>query len=164
MPENIERYENFLNKSINIYKYDDIEITLYYQIQKLNNKEGHINLLLYKDHVVGIKNLSALLKGQIHRYTNHVNICMKCRKKFESESKYNSHIEHCVNEKQNIQMPSSNNNIRKYHYTNLVQNNIIHILLTLDFECILQKIAKQATKTTKYIHKHIANSFCFYSD
>ncbi|MBP1526260.1 MAG: hypothetical protein H9Q67_07200, partial [Spiroplasma ixodetis] len=66
-----EKYENFLNKSINIYKYDDIKITLYYQSQKLNNKEGHINLLLYKDHVVGIKNLSALLRGQIHRYTNH---------------------------------------------------------------------------------------------
>ena len=108
VPENIEIYENFINKSINIYKCDENEslISLYYRSQNYHNKEGHINLLLYKDHIAGIKNLSALLRGQIHRYTNHVNICMKCHKRFESESDYNSHIEYCVHGKQNIELPS----------------------------------------------------------
>jgi len=145
IPEKIEKYENFINHSINIYKYDENEsiISLYYRSQNFN-KEGHINLLMYKDHIVGIKNLSALLRGQIHKYTHHVNICMKCHRKFELESDYNSHIESCVNGKQNIQMPSKTNNIRKYYSFGAEQYHPYTI--TLDFECTLKKCKNKSQR------------------
>ena len=87
---------------------------------------------------------------------------MKCHKKFQIETDYNSHIEHCIHEKQNIKMPTDKNNIRKYYSFHAEQYH--PYTLTLDFECTLKKMKKQITKTTKYIHKHVPNSFCFYSD
>lgn len=162
--KNINTYEEFLKVSINIYRYDedDSMFHLEYLSKYLKIYDTHVNLLLYKDHVVGIKNLSALLRGKIHNYGNHVNICMKCHRRFEKKSDYENHINVCIYEKKNIQMPKNDKNIRKY--CSLGAEQYHPYTLTLDFECTLQKQNKKITDTTQYIHKHNANSFCFYSD
>lgn len=55
----------------------------------------------------------------------------------------------------------TSSNIRKYSFD---AEQYHPYNLTLDFKCLLKKMQKQITKTTKYILKHIANNSCFYSD
>lgn len=39
VPKNIQIYENFINRSINTYRYDENEISIYYRSQTNNKKE-----------------------------------------------------------------------------------------------------------------------------
>lgn len=70
--ENIEKYENFLNISINIYSYDDNVINLIHRSNYFKVYEKKVNLLEYKNHIVGIKNISALLKGQVTKHKQNL--------------------------------------------------------------------------------------------
>jgi hypothetical protein len=159
--ENIEKYENFSlsTYSINIYECVDGMIVQRYLSKKYKKVEGHVNILLYKTHFVGIKNMSALLKGQTSNKKIHMYYCEKCHSKFENQENLEKHIEICVHEKINIEMP--NNFIRKYKSNGA---ELFHpYAITLDFECTLKKIDQPISDTTKYIHEHIPNSFSFQS-
>lgn len=94
--ENIEKYENFLNISINIYSYDDNEINLIHRSNYFKVYEKNVNLLEYKNHIVGIKNISALLKGQVTKHKQKLYLCSKCHSNFTTKELLDKHIESCV--------------------------------------------------------------------
>ncbi|KAK9751856.1 hypothetical protein QE152_g4735 [Popillia japonica] len=143
----------FLNTSINIYKVD-----LFILSNKIGKTEKHVNILEYDEHCVGIKNLSALLNGQIHKRDKHMNIYLKCHDKFENKQKFEEHIDICIKGKTNIEMPGMHN-IRSYKSCGA---ELYHpYTITLDFECLLKKIKKEVGKKSEYINEHIPTSFCF---
>lgn len=161
--ENIEKYENLLNVSINVYtvvEEEKIYFDLAYKSYNLDQKEKHVNLLLYRDHVVGIKNLSALLKGQLFKRKVKMHICAKCHSNFPSMEKYEEHINSCIHNKTNIKMPKAGT-IRKYKSNGAEQFHPYTV--TLDFECTLKKTNTKITNKTSHIHEHIPNSFSFHT-
>ncbi|KAI4465843.1 hypothetical protein MML48_3g00018154 [Holotrichia oblita] len=91
--ENISKYEEFLNTSINIYKVLDDRVDLFILSENIGKTKKHVNISEYDEHCVGIKNLSALLSGQIHKRDKHMNICLKCHDKFENKQKFEEHID-----------------------------------------------------------------------
>lgn len=73
IPENVKKYEDFINGSINVINIMKMKLNFncFIWVKLQVKKDKHVNLLLYKDHFFGIKNLNALLKRQIHRHEKH---------------------------------------------------------------------------------------------
>lgn len=75
IPENMNKYKDFLNIAINVYRVDENndKFTIRQSIGSDNYKNRKcINLLIYKKHVIRIKNIGALLRGQIiKRHKKH---------------------------------------------------------------------------------------------
>ena len=98
--ENIEKYEEFLKISINVYNIIEDEskiyIELHYKSYNFGLKKKHVNLLLYKDHEVSTKNISSLLNGQIHHRDRHMHICYKCHSTFEKQKNFNEINYQCI--------------------------------------------------------------------
>ena len=122
--------------------------------------DGHLDLLKYEEHIVGIKKISALLSGQIHKRDKKMYICCKCHSKFISDEKLQEHIKFCIQDKQNVIMPLEDT-VKEYKSNGAEQFH--PFTLTLDFECTLKKMHEEITETTKYFQKHEANSFAFTS-
>lgn len=153
----IEKYENLLNIAINVYRVDenDDKFTIS-QASVSNNYQNRkcVNLLIYKEHIVGTKNMSVLLKGQITKKCKKRYICEKCNDSFEKEENYKDHVDLCIYEKQKIEMPE--NLDRCYHSIGAEQYHPYTIHISSDFEATLHKSVMKDV-----IHEHQPNSFCF---
>jgi hypothetical protein len=131
--ENIQKYEEFLNIAINVYEIEEFSNIIIYDFDLENQEKLDdtysiefrypsqnykdrkcVNLLIYRNHVVRIKNISALLKGQITKRNRKRYLCQKCQRSFEKEEKSNQHVESWIYEKTIVELPTKGKNIRQY--------------------------------------------------
>lgn len=152
--ENMKKYEDFLNIAINVYRVDENDGKTISQVTVSDNYQNRkcIHLLMYKEHVVGIKNISALLREQIIKRHRKYYICKKCNDSFEKEEKYKDHVDLCIYEKQKIEIPKK---LDRCYYSIYAEQYHSYIISS-DFEVPLHKSIMK-----NVIHKYQSNSFCF---
>ena len=108
--------------------------------------ERDLDLLLIDEinHYILIKNLNSFISNNSHV----IKTCRNCLNVFYSESKYEFHIEYCMNRKPQKLVPSYKKYMRFENLKNCIKRNWI---IQSDFECIINPETKE--------HEFIAGAY-----
>lgn len=116
----VQRFEKEATFSINIYGYDwESEkqskknkkvIFPYYVSDFINERNDHVDLLMFENHYYAIHNMSALLAGKSNRSRRRRFVCQFCLSLFATEKKFTEHKTLCTQQAQRYSFPK----IKKY--------------------------------------------------
>ena len=158
--EKFEKQNSDLDICINIFNYDanDTKISLIKPMKISNNfnAKNIINLLLYKDHYLYIKNFNRLAGNFTTRKRYY---CFACFSGFRNRDKLSKHKNLCQIFKPSIViLPNKNENILKYNqiYKQVESKYVLYA----DFECKLKPINKRKTPKLLEYQRHIPISYC----
>ena len=138
------------------YKVDPVYITP-------QKKMKHINLLYISDkknnnHYVWIKNMSALLHGQLSRHTGKLHICDRCLHSSTSERTLRIHEERCQEHRaQRSIFPKPNTKLK---FEKVMHQHPVDFFFVADLESVLQRITTvppdpTSTSSTTPIANHL---------
>src|SRR5258705_4207726 len=165
----IEKFENRVDLSINLYAYDEKYLIYPLHLTKKKDTVPHINLLYVKDekksHYCWIKDLSRLGWSQLSKKKVKKYICERCLAFFDNEEKLSEHkilcndIEH--GGRPILPKPGSVIQFKNYH-----KSLRVPFIIAADFECKLTKIHScqpdPSQSYTNQYQKHDPISYCYY--
>uniref|UniRef100_A0A1I8NL44 C2H2-type domain-containing protein n=1 Tax=Musca domestica TaxID=7370 RepID=A0A1I8NL44_MUSDO len=148
--------ENINNISINVCGYENGEVVgLYYLTKK--NKHHYINLTLLHDgeqfHYIQILKMPRLLRNQLTKHENKINICDGCLQHFNTHKILEEHKKECGGIV--TILPEEDNN--KLQFTNFYKKERLPFTVYTDAESILEYVCwgiiqgKKAVKAKKHI-------------
>lgn len=153
-----DKIEKQNNIAVNVYGWEKGKVVIY-KISK--REETPINILLYNEHYVLIKNLDKLLNEGDKHSSYH---CGRCLQGFQTKEKLTSHKENCNGvggTAVRIEM-SKNKYIKFENHKNQLE---VPYIIIADFEAILEKIdacesdPKKSSTTKTSLHEPCG--FCY---
>ena len=134
----IDEIENLLECNIHVFGCDKKLNNKKIIRKSLKNYDKDLDLLLIDEinHYILIKNINIFIGNNSHI----VKSCRNCLNTVYNESKYDFHIEYCMNRKPKRLLPS----FKKYMYFENLKNCIKrNWIIHSDFECIINPITKE---------------------
>ena len=134
----IDEIENLLECNIHIFACNKKLNSKKIIRKSLKTYDKDLDLLLIDgiNHYILIKNINLFIGNNSHI----VKSCRNCLNTFYSESKYNFHIEYCMNRKPKRLLPS----FKKYMYFENLKNCIKrNWVIHSDFECVIDPLTKE---------------------
>ena len=120
--KDLSKIENLLETNIYVYtcnKNLKNKLPIY---NSNKNYEKFIDLLLYEEHYMHIKNISRFF---FPNENNKIYFCRNCCNKYYSQNKFKEHQQFCENNKTQILMPSINKYLKFKNLQNTIQHNFI---------------------------------------
>ena len=165
--KDIKRFEKLNNLKINVFSYEDNDKQFKNLIPLYNTNKRNdnvVNLLLYKEHLMYIKDLGKLLR----RYDNQVKMyhCSQCLSiAYDTQDKLNEHLNICMkHEAVKAKLPKKFEEGDKSRKDIITFRNIANtfnhpFFMTLDFESTLEKLDEiNSDGNTQVYQKHKVNS------
>ena len=162
-PIHVKDVQRFADKNkliINVFGYEG-KVTIYHTDSKIYKEElPIINLLLYSNHYVWIKNMSALLftqsKHNQKRYT-----CLKCLNNHNTQANLDMHIIKCIqfhDGESVVEMPAKGSKTKFKNIKNMLRKPYV---IYADFESLIKPLTEaiETGKTEKTDH-HEPSSYC----
>ena len=139
--KDLSRIENLLETNIYVYSCDkNLKHRLpVYKSDK--NYEKFIDLLLYEEHYMNIKNITRFFYPDDK---NKIFFCRNCCNKFYSDKKYQEHLQFCQTNKTQLLLPSQNKYLQFKNLQNTIQHNFI----------VYADIESQMIHQNKNIYEH----------
>lgn len=187
--KNIQKFEQLNPKiSINVYMFDKKKQRVYSVRLTKTKKEHHIHLLLLSEidcddgvdniynaetvsdsvkrtHYCWIKNFERLVRSQITKSKNAIQICDRCLQHFTSESLLNVHKPYCMEQNScNIEMPNKDKGEHIIQFKNYQNKLAVPFIIYADLESILMKPTRKfgnSDSTTAY-QEHAAYCIGYY--
>lgn len=171
--DDIPEWERCNKIKINVFILDDDD-NIKIEYNTIYKNKNIINLLLYKNHYVWLKNIDRFEAANVSK--NSIYRCMQCLDfRCATREQLNKHISKCLlsTKKADIKMPMSDaeynelkqsddkpikKNKNKVSFINQ-QNEVLHPFHVIaDFESTLEIVEDDKNNTSKY-QKHVANSY-----
>ena len=120
--KDLSKIENLLETNFYVYSCDKNLKNRLPVYKSDKNYEKFLDLLLYEEHYMNIKNISRFF---FPNETNNIRFCRNCCNKFYSEKKFNEHLQFCQTNKAQILLPSQNKYLQFKNLQNTIQHNFI---------------------------------------
>ena len=120
--KDLSRIENLLETNIYVYTCDNNLKNRLPVYKSDKNHEKYLDLLLYEEHYMIIKNISRLFYPDDK---NKIYFCTNCCNKMYSQKKFDEHLQFCQTNKAQILMPSSNKYLQFKSLQNTIKHNFI---------------------------------------
>ena len=164
MLNQIPKFEKHNNLTINVFgmfknNQNNLQPFPMYISENFNEKYHHINLLLYKNHYILIRNIHGFIRPFFWKRTRF--FCYKCLQSFCKSSDFRNHKNiDCTNTKytgQAYKLPAEGTKLKFNDYSKQIKNPFV---IYADFETYNQKEAELRKKgNSVYKSKHVLNAF-----
>ena len=145
--KDLSKIENLLETNIYVYTCDKNFKNRIPVYKSDKNYEKYLDLLLYEEHYMNIKNISRFF---FPIEINNISFCRTCCNKFYSNKKYQEHQQFCETNKPQILLPSQN----KYLQFKNIQNTIQH-----NFICYADIESQMIFNNNIYEHEHLMSGY-----
>ena len=145
--KDLSKIENLLKTNFYVYSCDKNLKNRSPVYKSDRNYEKFLDLLLYEEHYMNIKNISRFF---FPNETNNIYFCRNCCNKFYSDKKYQDHQQFCETNKPQILLPSQN----KYLQFKNLQNTIQH-----SFICYADIESQMIFNNNVYEHEHLMSGY-----
>jgi hypothetical protein len=155
--DDIGDWEKANNMKINVFSLDEDE-TIKLEYNTIHKNKNVVNLLLYKNHYVWLKNIDRFDASNVSK--NSVYRCMQCNEfRAATRELLNKHTQKCLlsDKSPDMNMPKCGKDTMKFINN---QNQFMHPFhVVADFESTLELVEDiNESSTTKY-QRHIPNSY-----
>ena len=120
--KDLSKIENLLETNIYVYSCNKNLKNRLPVYKSDKNYEKFIDLLLYEDHYMNIKNIT---KFFYPNEKNEIYFCRNCCNKMYSQKKFEEHQQFCETYKTQILLPSTNKYLKFKNLQNTIQHNFI---------------------------------------
>ena len=120
--KDLSKIENLLEKNIYVYTCDKNLKNRLPVSKSDKNYKKFLNLLLYEEHYMNIKNISRFFYPDEE---NKIYFCRNCCNKIYSQKKFNEHLQFCETNKAQILLLSQNKFLQFKNLQNTIQHNFI---------------------------------------
>ena len=120
--KDLNKIEDLLETNIYVYTCDKNLKSRLPVYKSDKNYEKFLDLLLYEEHYMIIKNISRFFYLD---YKNKIFFCRNCCNKMYSNIKYDEHLQFCQTNKAQILIPSQNKYLQFKNLKNTIQHNLI---------------------------------------
>ena len=160
LDDNIYKKFEKQNPSISLYVfYAEEESKMIYPVYKSSfPKRQHIvDLLLYEEHYVYIKDLEKLIATSLTKHKTKVYICRNCMLHFHDEQKLQGHESDCYrNGPQRVELPKENERFIEFNkFLNMQRHQFV---VYADFESNIGSLLSKELKDTKQPADGTANN------
>ena len=146
--KDLSKIENLLETNIYVYTCDKNLKNRLPVYKSDKNYEKFIDLLLYEEHYMHIKNISRFFYPN---EKNKIYFCRNCCNKMYSQNKFDEHLQLCQTNKTQILMSSQNKYLQFKNLKNTIQHNFIAYA---DIESYMIHNEKNI-----YDHKHLMSGY-----
>ena len=145
--KDLSKIENLLETNIYVYSCDkNLKNRLpIYKSDK--NYEKYLDLLLYEEHYMNIKNISRFFYPN---EKNKIYFCRNCCNKMYSNIKFKEHQQFCETNKTQLLLPSTNKYLQFKNLQNTIQHNFI-VFADIESQMIFND--------NVYEHKHLMSGY-----
>ena len=120
--KDLSKIENLLETNIYVYTCNKHLKNRSPVYKSDKNYEKYLDLLLYEEHYMNIKNISRFF---FPNENNKIYFCRNCYNKFYVKNKFDEHIQFCENNKTQILLPSQNKYLQFINLQNTIKHNFI---------------------------------------
>ena len=120
--KDLNKIEDILETNIYVYTCDKNLKNRLPVYKSDRNYEKYLDLLLYEEHYMIIKNISRFFYPDDK---NKIYFCRNCCNKMYSQKKFDEHLQFCQTNKVQILMPSQNKYLQFKNLQNTIQHNFI---------------------------------------
>ena len=145
--KDLSKIENLLETNIYVYSCDKNLKNRLPVYKSDKNYEKFLDLLLYEEHYMNIKNISRFF---FPNEKNKIYFCRNCCNKFYSEKKYQEHQQFCETNKTQILLPSQNKYLQFKNLKNTIQHNFI---------CYADIESQMIFNNNVYNHEHLMSGY-----
>ena len=145
--KDLSKIENLLETNIYVYTCDKNLKNRLPVYKSDKNYEKFLDLLLYEEHYMIIKNISRFFYPDDK---NKIYFCRNCCNKMYSQKKFHEHLQFCLTNKAQILLPSNN----KYLQFKNLQNTIKH-----NFICYADIESQMIFNNNIYEHEHLMSGY-----
>ena len=145
--KDLSKIENLLETNIYVYSCDKNlknRIPIY---KSDKNYEKYLDLLLYEEHYMNIKNISRFF---FPNENNKICFCRNCCNKMYSQKKFDEHLQLCQTNKTQILMSSQNKYLQFKNLQNTIQHNFI---------CYADIESQMIFNDNVYEHEHLMSGY-----
>ena len=139
--KDLSKIENLLETNIYVYSCDKNLKNRLPVYKSDKNYEKYLDLLLYEEHYMNIKNISRFFYPDDK---NKIYFCRNCCNKFYSDKKFKEHQNFCETNKTQLLLPSKNKYLQFKNLQNTIQHNFI----------VYADIESQMIHQNKNIYEH----------
>lgn len=156
--DDIESWENANDMRINVFSLND-ELELIPEYTRQKNNKNLVNLLLYKDHYIWLKDIDRFEASKSAHHSKYR--CEHCLNGvFNTQKNLENHIKTCFSDTivTKEDLPTKNkDDIMKFRNKSNEFTHPFHVCA--DFESTLEKYNDVSEGNTKKYQKHVANSY-----
>ena len=145
--KDLSKIENLLETNIYVYTCDKNLKNRLPVYKSDKNYEKFLDLLLYEEHYINIKNISRFF---FPNETNNIYFCRNCCNKFYSDKKHQEHLLFCQTNKAQILLPSQNKYLQFKNLQNTIQHNFI---------CYADIESQMIFNDNVYEHEHLMSGY-----
>ena len=145
--KDLSKIENLLETNIYVYSCDKNLKNRLPVYKSDKNHEKFLDLLLYEEHYMNIKNISKFFYPD---EKNKIFFCRNCCNKIYSQKKFDEHLQFCETNKAQILLPSQNKYLQFKNLQNTIQHNFI---VYADIE------SQMIFNDNVYEHKHLMSGY-----
>ena len=145
--KDLSKIENLLETNIYVYTCDKNLKNRLPVYKSDKNYEKFLDLLLYEEHYMNIKNISRFFYPN---ETNNIYFCRNCCNKFYSDKKHKEHQLFCQTNKTQLLLPSKNKYLQFKNLQNTIQYNFI---------CYADIESQMIFNNNVYEHEHLMSGY-----
>ena len=145
--KDLSKIENLLETNIYVYSCDKNLKNRLPVYKSDKNYEKFIDLLLYEEHYMNIKNIT---KFFYPNEKNKIYFCRNCCNKMYSQKKFDEHLQFCETNKTQLLLPSQNKYLQFKNLQNTIQHNFI---------CYADIESQMIFNDNVYEHEHLMSGY-----
>ena len=145
--KDLSKIENLLETNFYVYSCDKNLKNRLPVYKSDKNYEKFLDLLLYEEHYMNIKNISRFF---FPNETNNIYFCRNCCNKFYSDKKHQEHQLFCETNKTQLLLPSQNKYLQFKNLQNTIQHNFI---------CYADIESQMIFNDNVYEYKHLMSGY-----
>ena len=145
--KDLSKIENLLETNIYVYSCDKNLKNRLPVYKSDKNYEKYLDLLLYEEHYMNIKNISRFFYPNDK---NKIYFCRNCCNKMYSDKKFIEHQQFCENNKTQLLLPSQNKYLQFKNLQNTIQHNFI---------CYADIESQMIFNDNVYEHEHLMSGY-----
>ena len=145
--KDLSKIENLLETNFYVYSCDKNLKNRLPVYKSDKNYEKFLDLLLYEEHYMNIKNISRFF---FPNETNNIYFCRNCCNKMYSQKKFIEHQQFCETNKTQLLLPSQNKYLQFKNLQNTIQHNFI---------CYADIESQMIFNDNVYEHEHLMSGY-----
>ena len=145
--KDLSKIENLLETNIYVYSCDKNLKNRLPVYKSDKNYEKYLDLLLYEEHYINIKNISRFF---FPNENNKIYFCRNCCNKMYSQKKFIEHQQFCETNKTQLLLPSQNKYLQFKNLQNTIQHNFI---------CYADIESQMIFNDNVYEHEHLMSGY-----
>ena len=145
--KDLSKIENLLETNIYVYTCNKNLKNRLPVYKSDKNYEKYLDLLLYEEHYMHIKNISRFFYPDDK---NKIYFCRNCCNKMYSDKKFKEHIQFCETNKTQLLLPSQNKYLQFKNLQNTIQHNFI---------CYADIESQMIFNDNVYEHEHLMSGY-----